>query len=313
MTLTTKETILTVIIPVYNRAAILERTLDSIAAQTLRPLNVVIVDNNSTDNSVDVIGQWARRHASDKALHIEFTMELKPGAAPARNAGLALATTPVVMFFDSDDEMYPTLAAEVAEAFTTNPALDLLSWTALIQLPDGTFRPSHPLSKKHPLSSHIIHATLATQRWAARRSFIEKIGAWNDGVRAWDDFELGVRMLAANPVFRTLEGEPRVKTYFTPFSITQSNPTTRVNADLEHSLNCCEENLAVARRHDGIKWIDYRRALLAADYARGGDKQAAKRLLASLVSPHRWIYRLLYLKHRLFHRGTHFLAPFPRC
>ena len=311
--MTNQEAILTVIIPVYNRAAILERTLDSIAAQTLRPLDIVIVDNNSTDNSVEVIERWALSHAADKELYVNFTMELKPGAAAARNAGLAMATTPVVMFFDSDDEMFPTLAVEIAEAFGRNPELDILCWRSLIQHPEGHFSLTRQVSKKHPLSNHIIHSTLATQRWAAKRSFIERTGGWNDGIRAWDDLEIGVRILAANPVMQSLEGDPRVKTYCTPFSITQSNPTTRANADLEHALNCCEENLAVGRRHDAIKWVDYRRALLAADYARGGDKRAAKRLMRSLVSPGKWIYRLLYWKHRLYSRGTHFFAPFPRC
>ncbi|MDE6086314.1 MAG: glycosyltransferase family 2 protein [Muribaculaceae bacterium] len=311
--MTKDDNILTVIIPVYNRAAILEQTLDSVAAQSLRPLNVVIVDNNSTDNSVEVIERWALSHADDKELHVDFTMELKPGAAAARNAGMAVATTPLIMFFDSDDEMYPTLAAEVVEAFKNSPEMDVLCWQSMIQLPEGNFRLSHRMSMKTPLSTHIIHCTLATQRWAARRSFIECIGGWNDGIRAWNDLEIGVRMLAARPIVKSLDGGPRVKTYFTPFSITQSNPTTRVNADLEHALNCCEENLAVARRHDAIRWIDFRRTLLAADYSRGGNKQAARRLMHSLVSPHRWIYRLLYWLHRLYPRGTHFFAPFHRC
>ncbi|MGN0223934.1 MAG: glycosyltransferase family 2 protein, partial [Muribaculaceae bacterium] len=50
---------LTIVIPVYNRATIVERTLASVAAQTLRPLSVVLVDNNSTDGTLSVLQRWA--------------------------------------------------------------------------------------------------------------------------------------------------------------------------------------------------------------------------------------------------------------
>ncbi len=307
------ESKLTIVIPVYNRESLVERTLDSIAAQTLRPFDLIVVDNNSTDNSLQVIREWAERHKTDTDLHVEWTSEVIAGAAAARNTGLALVTTPIVMFFDSDDEMYPTLAASVVEAFDALPALDILAWQVLTQSSDGLFRLTKPFSRRHPMSTHIIHSTLSTLRFAAKTEFVRKVGGWNESVRAWDDLELGVRLLAAHPVVRRLESAPLAKTYYTPFSISASKPTTRESSDLEHALNCCEENLAIARRHDAIKWIDVRRVILAADYARGGNRPAARRLMSSLVSGHKWIYRLLYFKHRLFSRGTHLLAPFPRC
>ena len=49
----------TIVIPVYNRAHTIARTLRSIDTQTLRPAHVILVDNNSSDNSVDVMRAWA--------------------------------------------------------------------------------------------------------------------------------------------------------------------------------------------------------------------------------------------------------------
>ena len=52
----------TIIIPVYNREALVQRTLDSVLAQTHRPLQLVLVDNCSTDGTLQVLQQFADRH-----------------------------------------------------------------------------------------------------------------------------------------------------------------------------------------------------------------------------------------------------------
>ncbi len=49
---------ITLVIPVHNRAAIVERTLQSVECQTARPLRVILVDNNSTDNTLQVLRRW---------------------------------------------------------------------------------------------------------------------------------------------------------------------------------------------------------------------------------------------------------------
>ena len=60
-----QQALISIIIPVFNRAGIVGRTLDSIAAQTLRPLNIILVDNNSSDNSFDVLNQWEKDNDTD--------------------------------------------------------------------------------------------------------------------------------------------------------------------------------------------------------------------------------------------------------
>ena len=53
-----KNASITVVVPVYNREHLVTRTLDSIAAQDVRPLSLIMVDNNSTDHSLDVVRMW---------------------------------------------------------------------------------------------------------------------------------------------------------------------------------------------------------------------------------------------------------------
>ena len=54
-----------IVIPVYNRAAIVANTLDSIAKQTYRPIHLILVDNNSSDNSLEILNQWKNANETD--------------------------------------------------------------------------------------------------------------------------------------------------------------------------------------------------------------------------------------------------------
>ena len=106
---------ITIIVPVYNRAHLVGATLDSIAAQTLRPIHLVLVDNNSQDNTLKVLLDFKKRHQSDD-FKVTVLQETRRGAAAARNCGLQEATTEWVMFFDSDDIMAPDLLESYARA-----------------------------------------------------------------------------------------------------------------------------------------------------------------------------------------------------
>ena len=70
---------ISIIVPVFNRSTIVTDTLDSIAAQTERPLALIIVDNNSTDDSLAVVTQWAVRHESPD-FSVTVLSETTPGA-----------------------------------------------------------------------------------------------------------------------------------------------------------------------------------------------------------------------------------------
>ncbi|MDE6485411.1 MAG: glycosyltransferase family 2 protein, partial [Duncaniella sp.] len=93
-----------VIIPVYNRASIVEKTLRSIERQTVWPARVILVDNNSTDGTMQVLKRWAEE-MTGRGLQVKVLSEAMAGAAAARNRGLDASAAEYVMFFDSDDVM----------------------------------------------------------------------------------------------------------------------------------------------------------------------------------------------------------------
>ncbi len=302
---------LTVVIPVYNRAAVVERTLDSVAAQTLRPLSVVLVDNNSTDDTARVLERWAMARRSS-SLQIIVTTETTPGAAAARNCGLRLATGSVVMFFDSDDVMSPHLCSAVVDAFRADRELGIVGWDVDITRADGSMYTRRFIVDGRPVCRALIHGQMSTARYAARRSLFIEAGGWNESVGVWDDLDLGLRLLSLNPAMGRVGIRNAVTVYYSEMSITAQADSRAVSPEKEPALDCCEDTLAVSGNVCGLRWVDYRRVLLAAEYASRGDREAARRLLQKLRWAPRWVCRLLYVKHRLFSRGTYLLAPFRR-
>ena len=91
-----------VIIPVYNSHATLERAVDSVLAQTMPPIEVILVDDGSTDASGALCDSLAAQHPSVKVVH-----QPNAGLAEARRAGVNAATTRLVTFLDSDDTLAP--------------------------------------------------------------------------------------------------------------------------------------------------------------------------------------------------------------
>lgn len=306
---------LTIIMPVLNRAGIVTSTLDSIVRQSLRPFDLIVVDNGSTDGTPDVI---ARRLAMPDAHGIQFTLlqESQPGAAAARQRGLMAATTPVVMFFDSDDTMDSELARDVVEQFASNPCLGLLAWDISVPTPDGSTKLSRA-DIATPFYGNIVHGALSTQHYAARRELFVAAGGWNPTVRVWDDMELGQRLLLQRPVRQRLGGGVRVTVLPTPQSITRDSDKMPTGSPAkEYALRCMEQSAREAGRDDLLPWIDLRRLILAADYRRQGATTEARRLLRETLADksqaQKLLYYLLYAKHLLVSRGTHLLMPYRR-
>lgn len=189
---------LTVVIPVYNRAALVGRTLDSVAAQDVRPLALILVDNNSTDGTPDVLTRWAAGH---RAPDFEITVisEKTPGGAAARNAGLREVDTEWTMFFDSDDTMLPGHIRRALAVVHSHPEAAVVGWNLSHRGLDGSAAVKH-FHVDRPRWHNLFHGSMSTLRYMARTELFRRAGCWNSSLGTWDDIELGDRLLRLNPV-----------------------------------------------------------------------------------------------------------------
>lgn len=98
------ETLISVIIPVYNNEKYLSKCLDSILVQTHTNIQVITVDDGSTDRSGEILDQYAEKDARIEVYH-----NFNCGASSARNTGLRYAVGEYVTFVDSDDMIEPEM------------------------------------------------------------------------------------------------------------------------------------------------------------------------------------------------------------
>lgn len=107
-----------VVIPAYNRARTLDRVLESIEAQTVLPDEVIVVDDGSTDTTMEVLLNWKRL----EVLPLRIIYQSNGGASAARNAGIKAASGDVIAFIDSDDEYEPRAIETLIALFEQSPA-----------------------------------------------------------------------------------------------------------------------------------------------------------------------------------------------
>ena len=183
---------MSIVIPVYNRAKELPRTVASIVAQDYRPLHLILVDNNSTDESYAVCCNLQQQYQTDD-LTIEVLQQPRAGASAARNMGLEHVKSRYMMFFDSDDVLHSDSVSRYMQAFAEHPDADIIGSTILFDNGAKSFLAKAVFSADP--EPHIIHGTLSTQRFATHTQLVREVGGWQEEYNGWEDWNLGVRLL----------------------------------------------------------------------------------------------------------------------
>lgn len=122
-----------IVIPVYNRCLLIERCVRSVMQQTYRQLEIILVDDGSTDGGAELMDTLAARDERLKVIH-----KTNGGVSSARNAGLDAATGQYVQFVDSDDELHPEATETAAQMMRQHEADVVIFGSNGQQLATGT-------------------------------------------------------------------------------------------------------------------------------------------------------------------------------
>ena len=106
-----------VIVPVYNVEEYLRKCIDSIVAQTLKDIEIILVDDGSTDGSGTICDEYASQDKRVRVVH-----KINGGLSSARNTGIEAASAPFLMFIDSDDWVEPNFCEKPYLAAKNNNA-----------------------------------------------------------------------------------------------------------------------------------------------------------------------------------------------
>jgi glycosyltransferase involved in cell wall biosynthesis len=112
---------ISVIIPVYNGVKYLAEAIESVLAQTLEPLEIIVVDDGSTDRSLEIAGQFLPR--------VTIVRQENKGAGAARNTGVRVATGGYFAFLDADDLWTPQKLSIQRSLLESHPETDMVFGT----------------------------------------------------------------------------------------------------------------------------------------------------------------------------------------
>jgi glycosyltransferase involved in cell wall biosynthesis len=200
--------LVSVIIPTYNRRALLAESVQTVLAQTCADHELIVVDDGSTDRTDAMVAGVADPRVSLIALPHSGS------PARARNAGIKRARGRYVAFLDSDDLWESSKLDDQLAALSERP---LCRWcTTGVRIVDETGAP-HPRWRTHPdpPEGWIIEPLLrrqvgmSTSTMLVDRALLLEVGGFDETFASGEDYDLCVRLALCSPIARVLE--PRVR------------------------------------------------------------------------------------------------------
>jgi glycosyltransferase involved in cell wall biosynthesis len=172
-----------VVVPMYNAEKTISATLQSIVAQTHENLDIVVVDDGSTDTSIDLVEAWQARDGRIRLIRQE-----NAGVSIARNAGAAATDAEFLAFIDADDLWAPPkIELQLQTLVDGGPAVGLVyCWYATIDTDDRivTFGPQ-PRDEGWVLSGLCAYNLIGNgSTLLVRRAAFEAVGGFDPGLRA---------------------------------------------------------------------------------------------------------------------------------
>jgi len=190
----------TVIIPCFNRESFIRETIDSVLNQTYEPVEIIVIDDGSTDGSRDVLESY-----KDKIILLEHPGRVNRGQSAAINLGLDQSSGEYIAILDSDDlfdkdkikrqveilDNMPDIGVVYCNGFFINEKNDILYKI----LPDN-----HNESNKPERMLLECHFNIPSNS-LVRKSIYDKIGNYDETMRSAQDHDMGIRIMEVTKAF----------------------------------------------------------------------------------------------------------------
>jgi len=206
-------TLVSIIIPTYNRAHLINETLDSVLAQTYSNWECIVVDDGSTDDTEAVVTDYVKQE--NRFIFVRRPKSKLKGASSSRNYGASLAKGELLIFLDSDDTLKPHCLDVRLQAIANN--LDVLFWVFPMEIRKN----SGIVTKKNiPEKSDYLESFLENKIfWGIMcttwdKNFFLRINGFNENYLRLNDPEIHIRaILEANDKYKVFINHDPDSTY----------------------------------------------------------------------------------------------------
>ena len=184
--------LVSIIIPVYNRADLLLRALKSIQAQTFQDFEILVIDDHSTEDIASVVKDFSVRYFKTNGK----------GVSAARNTGVRHSTSELIAFLDSDDEWVPTKLEKQVQYLSQNPKCLLVhtneTWIRNRQVVRQNFKQQKSGGRIFSECTNLC--IIAPSSILVRRSLLDRVGLFDETFPVCEDFDLWLRISATEDI-----------------------------------------------------------------------------------------------------------------
>ncbi|EXI71583.1 MAG TPA: glycosyltransferase family A protein [Candidatus Accumulibacter phosphatis] len=266
--------LISVIVPAYNYAHLLPRALESVLAQRAPWMELIVVDDGSTDETARLLADYATRHRELLAIS-----QANAGAAAARNRGVRLARGRYALLLDADDELLPDALQSLRATVARHPEAGTVLGAQVSVYPDGRERLRAPtrvpvasplqLSKRYLLQKRIAishGSSLFRRDLLLQRPYPESL-------RGGEDVPVFVHMLVSAPVVTTSAALARIHKHRDSLRHDRQNEEQRALSMIDEVFASLPVECQPLRdRYASQRYLSLFRAALQA-----GDRAAARR------------------------------------
>ena len=186
-----------VIIPTHNRRDWVREAIASVAAQTCRDFELIVVDDGSADGTGTLVDEF-----SPVCPRLRYVHQANQGVSAARNTGVALSSGPYLAFLDSDDVWQPSKLARQLAFFAAHP------WASICQTEEIWLRRGvrvNPHAKHRKTGGDMFARSLerclvSPSAVMLRRALFDRVGGFDPQLPACEDYDLWLRIGATEPI-----------------------------------------------------------------------------------------------------------------
>jgi glycosyltransferase involved in cell wall biosynthesis len=274
-----------VIIPTFNRAALLDQALASAQSQTYRPIEILVVDDGSADDTPAVLSRWQDKLRGEAGISLRAIRQVNSGVSSALNHGLIESAGEFIQFLDSDDILFPEKMRLQIACLEKHPEAGL-AFSQTVELGAGIIEqpPSLDEAVVVPSAGYYLQNDVLRIQAVYRRQSCWAAGPWSEDIRLSEDREYNFRVLLVNDKIVHLPGKlsaVRAHTsgrlmdlYYQPDGFQIRLRALNMMADVARSQNCLDNRRLIGN-------LSQRYTVLATDALQRGHSEIVRAAIRS--------------------------------